>query len=1045
VTVCPLCGTENPGRFAFCGACGSPLVVPNAGQRKTVSILFCDLVDSTVLGSAVDAEVLGDVLARYWRGARSVVERHGGTVEKFIGDAVVGVFGIPVVHEDDALRAVRAAADLLVEVRDLNKDLQARLGVELAVRIGVNTGEVLSGGEALMSGDAANVAARLEGSAGAGEVLLGEATYRLVRDLVEADDVSPLVVKGKAEPLSAFRLLGVHSAAVGQRRRRFSGPLVGRDRQLRMAEAMYATAVEESACVLLTVLGEPGVGKSRLVEELLAGIGGKAWVLQGRCLPYGDGITYWPTTEMLTGLAEHDPTSLDEHLVGVPHAVEISAGLATMLGAAKTATGREVAWAFRRFVETLARRQPLVLVVDDLQWAEPGMVDLLEHLTDMSRGAPILLVCMARPEFLQTRPGWGSGRPHAFAMALSPLSDLDCRALTAELLGAGIGEALLRKIVVAAEGVPLFVEELTAMLVDEGQLVQDGSGGWRAAPDLEELTVPASVHALLAARLDGLAPDLRHVLDAASVIGKTFYPEAVAVLVDEGGEVTDQVEALQRADLVQPTTTDLAGHDAFTFNHQLLRDAAYQGLTKARRAELHLSVARWLQLQPASTVSPEVVAFHLEAATAYRGELGDFDSALADEAAQLLLTAADRALALADATAAVGLAARAERLARGRTRLRAEIALTLSEATSEAGDYRMAVSWADEAELIGAVREDDALQWRARLHKGRTTFWTQPAHRSADTHALTQRAIEALHVAGDDRGLAMAYHLQAEMHNMLGRLRASSADAKQGLRHSQRAGWAGPHRSRLIRRFMGPYRFGDGSMTEMTRAFGELINEFESDPVLVADLARERDLMIAFDERLDEATRVAIERYVLLLDRGSTTAAAEFLSWTVAWCQRWAGDLAGAAESLVTAATLFEGVGGTGMRSTTLADLAIVFVRLGRDDEARAVLAQGRAITMHDDLLNHVFHGAAEGLLLAQRGDAKGSDERFRESLRIAADTEFSVDHADIWLARSEAQRELGDTAGAIASARQALVLLEQKEQRPPIRIVLARLAELGA
>ena len=400
-----MCGTENPERFAFCGACGSPLVVPNSGQRKTVSILFCDLVDSTVLGSSVDAEVLGDVLARYWRGARSVVERHGGTVEKFIGDAVVGVFGIPVVHEDDALRAVRAAADLLAEVRDLTRELQLRLGVELAVRIGVNTGEVLSGGEALMSGDAANVAARLEAAAGAGEVLLGEATYRLVRDLVEAEDVSTLVVKGKTEPLSAFRLLGVHSAAVGQRRRRYSGPLVGRDRQLRMAEAMYATAVEESACVLLTVLGEPGVGKSRLVEELLAGIAGRAWVLQGRCLPYGDGITYWPTTEMLTGLAEHDPRTLDEHLAGVPHAAEILAGLATMLGAAETATGREVAWAFRRFAETLARHRPLVLVVDDVQWAEPGMMDLLDHLTDMSRGAPILLVCMARPEFLQTRPG----------------------------------------------------------------------------------------------------------------------------------------------------------------------------------------------------------------------------------------------------------------------------------------------------------------------------------------------------------------------------------------------------------------------------------------------------------------------------------------------------------------------------------------------------------------------------------------------------------------------------------------------------------------
>ena len=475
---CPACGSETPEGFNFCGKCGSPLAEPGTGQRKTVSILFCDLVGSTVLGSSVDTEVLRSVLEQYWSRARSVVERHGGTVEKFIGDAVVGVFGVPTLHEDDALRAVRAAADLLVAVRELNKDLQERLGIELAVRIGVNTGEVLAGagGEALMSGDAANVAARLEQAAGAGEVLLGETTHWLVRGVVDAERVGPLSVKGKSEPLVAFRLAGVRPGSVGPgRSRRFAGRMVGRGRQLQLAETAYATAVEEPALVLLTVVGAPGVGKSRLVEELLAEVGDRAFALAGRCLSYGEGITYWPTIEMLNRLAEADPRPVSSWLDGVEHADQIRTGLDTMLGRAEAATGQEIAWAFRRLVETVAAARPVILVVDDVQWAEPALLDLLDHLTDMSRAAPILLVCLARPEFLESRPGWGSGR-QSFTTVLSPLSQADCAELTAGLFGEHVGDQLLERITNAADGIPLFVEEMLAMLVDQGRLVADPVG-----------------------------------------------------------------------------------------------------------------------------------------------------------------------------------------------------------------------------------------------------------------------------------------------------------------------------------------------------------------------------------------------------------------------------------------------------------------------------------------------------------------------------------------------------------------------------------------
>lgn len=1042
--LCPTCGGELPGgEFPFCPWCSAPLTMPGAGARKTVSILFCDLVDSTALGSSIDTEVLRGVLAAYWARARSVVERHGGTVEKFIGDAVVGVFGIPVVHEDDALRAVRAAAELPVAVHELNAELRPRLGIELAVRVAVNTGEVLSGdgGGALMSGDAINVAARLEAAASAGEVLMGESTFRLVRRAVDAEDVGPLAVKGKAEPQAAFRLVGMRAAGASVRRR-FSGALVGRARQLGLAEGLYATAVEESTCVLLTVVGEPGVGKSRLVQELLVWIGGRASVLKGRCLSYGDGITYWPTTEMLTGLASSDPTSLGEQLDGVAHAEEILAGLDTMVGRAATSTAPEMAWAFRRLVETLAGRRPVVLVIDDLQWAEPGLVDLIEHLTAMSRGAPILVVGMARPEFLQTHPAWGSGRQHSFTMALHPLSDADCHRLSAQLLGAGVGAGLLDQIVAASEGVPLFVEEVTAMLVDDGRLVPALDGGWQVAAGLDAVVVPPSVRALVAARLDGLSGELRQVVDAASVVGKTFYPDALTVLVGDD-DVTPRVEALVRADLVQPSASDLAGHDAYTFSHQLLRDAAYQGLTKARRAALHHGMARWLQQPPVVAVGVEVIAYHLEAAAIYRAELGDPDPVLAGEAAQLLLVAADRALALADITAAVRLAGRATPLAAPKSRLRAEIALTLSGAADEAGDYETATRCADDAERIAAALDDVSIQWRARVHRSLATSWRDPSQRFDDVLTLADQAIRALSAADDDRGLTISYLLRAVTQNALGRLRAGSVAARQGLHHAERSVGVGHYRWRLLVYLMTPYYFGDGTPAEMEQVLDGLGSEFGHHPGMTQALAAQRDRLVAYQGRLEEAQDRMWARYRLWLENGAASRAADCLLHGVGWCQRWAGDLSGAVESLSTAERLLEGAGVTGVRSGALAQLAVLLAQLGRDDEARGALSQSRALSQDNDLSNDITWAAADGLLFAHQGDSDGSERQFVDGLRIAAGTDLLLDQGEVWLARSYARGSLADAEGALTAAKEALACFERKGQVPPMQTAQARVAEL--
>ena len=736
--------------------------------------------------------------------------------------------------------------------------------------------------------------------------------------------------------------------------------------------------------------------------------------------------------------------SLAERLTDVPHSAEILAGLDTMLGGARTATGADVAWAFRRLVETLAGRRPVVLVVDDLQWAEQGLIDLLDHLTDMSRGAPILLVGMARPEFRQARPGWGAGRQHAFTMSLRPLSDADCQELTAELLG-GVGEALVAKVAAASEGVPLFVEEFTAMLVADGQLVPVGAGRYEMASGLDDVTLPPTVQALLAARLDGLAPGPRDVLDVASVIGKTFYPRAVAALGgDDLDTVSQRIEALVRADLVQPVATDLPGHDAYSFAHLLLRDAAYRAMTKARRAALHQAVAEWFDEQPAPAVSSEVVAFHLEAATTYLAELGSPDIAVAEEAAQRLVAAADRALALGDAAAAVGLSDRAERLVPAMSRLRADVVLTQSEAANAWGDYPTAVARADEADRIGAALEDESVQHRGRLQKAVVEFWTKPTYRVDDTFALTDRAIEAFTAAGDDRGLTVAYVLRSEAHNMLGRLWAASADARLGLRHARRADRPGSYRTRLIVRLTAPYQYGDGSLLEMAEALDEISVEFADDPAMRRAVDDRRQLLLAYQGHLEEATHAMVEAYDFLLDKGSTIAAATLLTWGLAWCQRWSGDLSAAAESMAAGARLREGLGETGGRSTTLAELGVILALLGRDDEAQAVVTQSRAITQERDAVNDVNFAAAEGLLLAHRGDSDGSEATFEAGLRNVEATEFLMATGELWLARSYARESLGDGPGALAAAEQAVACFERGHQVPPIRSARARVAALA-
>nr|MBA2461821.1 AAA family ATPase [Actinomycetota bacterium] len=602
------------------------------------------------------------MMARYFETARGCVERHGGTVEKFIGDAVMVVFGVPTVHEDDALRALRAAAELRDSLASLNGELERDYGVSLQLRTGVNTGEVVTGTEErLATGDAVNVAARLEQTAQPGEILIGAQKRLLARAAIEVEPVEPLSVRGKAALLPAHRLLRVVEGAPAFERR-LDAPLVGRREELARMRSAFDEAVSERRCRLVTLLGPPGIGKSRLARELESALAGEAAVLSGRCLAYGEGVTYWPIIEIFRQAGGEDE----------------------LAGALSAGAPEEIFWSVRKAFEQRARQRPLALVIEDIHWAEPTLLDFVEHLVDWTRDASLLLLCLARPELLDARPAWGGQ-----SIALEPLSRDESDQLIEELLGgAALEDATRARIREVAEGNPLFVEQLLAML---------GEGG-----DPEH--VPATMHALLAARLDALPDEERDLLERASVVGLEFEWEALAELAPERRRPSGaQLAALVRKELIRPHE---AIEDTFGFRHMLIRDAAYERIPKELRSDLHERFAGWLDGR--GEEFEEIVGYHLEQAYRFVTELGpvtDRARALAKRAAERLAAAGQRALARGDMPAAASLLERAGALLPPDDRRRLALLPTLGRALRDAGQLERANAVLTEAvECSGSER-----------------------------------------------------------------------------------------------------------------------------------------------------------------------------------------------------------------------------------------------------------------------------------------------------------------------------------------------------
>ncbi len=497
--LCPSCGEENPARFRLCGFCGTPLAAPAPVQeiRKTVTIVFSDLKGSTDLGERLDPESLREVMTRYFDAMRAELQLHGGTIEKYIGDAIMAVFGLPVLHEDDALRAVRAAVGMQQALVRLNAELDRTYGVRLTNRTGVNTGEVVTGdsstAQRLVTGDAVNTAARLEQAAPANEILIGELTFRLVREIVDVEQVEALELKGKAERVPAWRLLAVRRASA--RTGEDASPMVGRAHEMARLRGAFRDAVDDQRLAMVTIIGDAGVGKSRLTREFLASVQDEAFIVRGRCLSYGRGITFWPLVEIVrhaAGIEEDDPPERAvARILGLVGDQEITDRLAAAIGLSDAPVPlTEVFWSVQRLVEILSERGPAVVVFDDIHWAEPTLLELIEHLARAEMSVPVLLACTARNELLETRPTWGEG-PRDERIVLGPLGDDQTGEMVEALLGrSGIAASIRRRVAAAAEGNPLFVEQLVSMLVDEGT-VRRVDGDWRLADDVAEDPHPA--------------------------------------------------------------------------------------------------------------------------------------------------------------------------------------------------------------------------------------------------------------------------------------------------------------------------------------------------------------------------------------------------------------------------------------------------------------------------------------------------------------------------------------------------------------------------
>jgi class 3 adenylate cyclase/tetratricopeptide (TPR) repeat protein len=1041
VKVCANCGEENPDRFRLCGFCGTPFAAAEAPPdvRKTVTVVFSDLVGSTSLGESMDSESLRELLQRYFEAMQAVLERHGGAVEKFIGDAIMAVFGLPKLREDDALRAVTAAVEMQDALAVLNAELESGWGVTLANRTGVNTGEVVAGdvtvGQRLVTGDTVNVAARLEQTARAGEVLLGELTYRLVRDAVEVEAVAPLDLKGKADPVPAYRVLGLVDAESSVTRHQ--GPLVGREHEVGLLLGAFSDAVAAGRCRLATVFGSPGMGKSRLAEELVSQVSRAAVVARGRCLSHGRGITFWPVVEIVrkaAGILEEDsPAVAREKIADLAHDDAVAQRVAAAVGlSGQEFPVEETFWGVRKLLETMAAVRPLVVVFEDIHWAESTMLDLIEHVLGSSE-RPIVLVCLARHELLDIRPAWEKLLGSRI-VSLEPLSANDAARLAENLLGdAELDAEVHARVAEAAEGNPLFVEQMLSMMVDEGALRRENDR-WVPVGSADEIAVPPTIQALLAARLDLLGLEERSVIEAASVAGLVFPEDALRELVsdDVAAQLEKIIRSLCRKHLVQTGVESIGRGAHYRFAHVLVREAAYQGMLKRTRAGLHERFVAWADRvnsdRDRAVEFEEILGYHLEQAYSNLKELGPLDEhgmGLGRRAAARLSSAGRRAFARGDMPAAANLLRRAAMVLPERDPSRLELIPDLGEALLEVGEFPWAELFLEEA--IDARHEGDGiapalaelLLLRLKAHAGSAERWSERLVEEAS------RMLEQSDGAEDDAMLATLWRLLAWAHGTSGRYGLATGAAERAMEYARTA-----NDGRQIRLAASLYALaalhGPTPVPEAIERCERIASEAQGDRRTQGLVTSILSALLGMRGDFDRARRLSAEARELLGELGPTVAGAS-TSLEASRVESLAGDLLAAERALRRDYEALTQLGERYLLSTVAGELARVLYAQGRIDEAEKISRHAQELADSDDIASTTLWRTVQAKVLARKGNRDAALILIGEAVDLLKRTDSVVAQAETLVDLAEVLRLAGRRKDAEEVLEGAVELFEAK------------------
>jgi class 3 adenylate cyclase/tetratricopeptide (TPR) repeat protein len=1059
VSVCRACGHENQPGAKFCSECGAALAPapPLAREeRKVVTVLFADLVGFTARAEQLDPEDVRAVLSPYYARLRAELERFGGTVEKFIGDAVMALFGAPAAHEDDPERAVRAA----LAIRDWTRD-EGRI----EVRVGVTTGEALVTlgvrpelGEGMAAGDVVNTAARLQAAAPVNGILVGERTYRATRTVIDYRAAEPVAAKGKADRVPVWEAVAARARLGTDVRFDVRAPLVGRGRELGVLADALARVRAERAPQLVTVVGVPGIGKSRLLFELRRSADAEPELItwrQGRSLPYGEGASFGALAEIVkaqAGILDTDTAGQTEAKLaqmmadvmgGAAEAGWVARHLGALVGISGGSAGpaggtrSEVFAAWRQFFEALAAARPLVLVFEDLHWADEGLLDFVDYLAGWAGRVPLLIVGTARPELLARRPGWGGGKPNALTLSLVPLSDVDTVRLIGSLSGRGVLEAGQQAVLVAhADGNPLFAEQFVAMLAD-----QQAARG-------RDLAVPESVQAIISARLDLLAPAEKRLLHDAAVIGKMFWPGAVAALGGTAGgkevgelALEEYLHGLERKQFVhRDQASSVAGQTQYAFTHTLVRDVAYGQIPRAARAEKHGQAAGWMESLGRVEDRAEMLAHHYLSAVELARAANLDITALTPRARAALRAAGGRAFALNAFAAAAGYYRAALALwPQDAQEQRAGLLRLLGAVLFEAADLSGAEAVLAEGAEAAAAAGLPTVQARIRVLLAEVRV--QQGQGFAQTLAECEAATAVLEPAGDLEGLAEAWLLAGRLRFHRGESPADQEALERALDYARQSG----NRRAQVRASIWLGATFIQLPVPADVAIGrveQLLREASGDPWAEADIGWPSSLVYAYAGRFTDARAAVARARSMFAGFGAKFAWAE-CAIPAGEIELIAGDPAAAERYLREGFEAFQAMGERGFLGTIAGLLAEALYAQGRLNEAQGLTEEAEALAVPDDFDAQARWRAARAKVLARRGQFPAARQLIEDAVALISPTSYEVLKAQTLMAKAEVNRLAGARDQAEASLRAALRIYQDRRATPLAGQATAALANL--